>query len=84
MYISDKAGMKIHKKTTLMYSRCIEQLSCLPFPPSFHSRVVFLGIFIPALFLYFYRSVPILKMKFAETFIPYFYFLDGRYKPISM
>ena len=42
--------------------------SCLSFPPSFCSKVIFLGDFISALFLYFLHVHPYLVWYFAETF----------------
>ena len=42
--------------------------SCFSFLPSFHSRVVFLGAFIPALFPWLLQVHPYLKQRFAEIF----------------
>ena len=60
--------MKTRKKTTLLRNNGGKERQeddpthvsalCLSFPPSFQSRVVFLRVFIFALFLYFFRSIP--------------------------
>ena len=43
------------------------QMQGSPFLPLFSSKVVFFHVFIPVLFLYFYKSI-LLEMKFSETF----------------
>ena len=48
----------------------VGQSPCLSFLPLFHRRVVFLCVFIHALFLYFYRSTPTWKMKLCRYLFP--------------
>ena len=68
--------MKTRKKRLLYYGTMAENedkkatadvhvgwSSCLSFLPSFHSRVVFLLVFIPALFLYFTPRPSLLVAK---------------------
>ena len=64
---------KTNKKTTLNLphiSLNVGQSSCLSFLPLFHSRVVFLCVFIPVLFLYALHDHPYIKLSFVETFPP--------------
>ena len=46
------------------------EFPCHPFPPLFGSRVVFLRVFIPPLFPYFFQVHPYLKSIFVENFFP--------------
>ena len=44
--------------------------SCLSFPPSFHSRVVFLGSFTLCLVCVTFSGPSLLEIKFCRTFFP--------------
>ena len=61
---------KMHFVVVNMYATNVGQSSCLSFPPSFHSRVVFLHPFTPALFLYFLHEMNYWK-NFSSTCIYY-------------
>ena len=52
--------------TSVACSIGIRWSSCLPFPP-FHSVIIFLCVFIPALFQYFYKSIPTWKMFYGTS-----------------
>ena len=75
-----------HKKTTLLlnnggkerHTADIGSSTCLSFPPLFQSRIVFLHLFISALFLHFFLAPSLLERKVFRNFFPQFLFFLGK------
>ena len=71
-----KLDFKKNKNTALYLLHITQQMQgtvlVFSIPPMFHSRVVFLHVFIPALFLYLLQVHPYLKSSLEEPFPPSF------------